>query len=147
MLAEGCPHARACVWESEDNLCESVFSFYHAGLKDGVQVAILDGKSIYLLRHLTSPDTKPQNKSCSLPHSAVGQFHNRKFVNKANLNVFCCHIKGTSGLLMWRYTPVIPALGRQRQENHHEFETNLIYTASSQAIASKHASFLRTQIT
>lgn len=29
--------------------------------------------------------------------------------------------------LMWLYTPLISALGRLRQEDHHKFEVSLIY--------------------
>ena len=36
----------------------------------------------------------------------------------------------------WWYTPVIPALLRQRQEDLCEFETNLVYKASSRAAKS-----------
>lgn len=43
----GCAHATVYLWRSEDNLWESVLSFYHMGPRYGIQVGRL-GSSKYL---------------------------------------------------------------------------------------------------
>ena len=42
----------------------------------------------------------------------------------------CMHLKRDDGLAWW-HTPLIPALGRQRQVDSCEFKTSLVYRTSS----------------
>jgi hypothetical protein len=42
-------------WRSEDKLWESILSFHCEMPKVGIQVFRLEGKHLYLLRHLTDP--------------------------------------------------------------------------------------------